>query len=102
MEGESHFEELVRSSDQAVTCPECGAAKVLKQFSSFAVHGAASTPAARGRSGGGWGRASSGAGSGGAPCRARPGRRRSAALRAAAADAAAAPAAAATDDRRIH
>ncbi|MGH3127681.1 MAG: FmdB family zinc ribbon protein, partial [Gaiellaceae bacterium] len=28
MECESHFEELVRSSDQAVTCPECGAAKV--------------------------------------------------------------------------
>ena len=25
MECESHFEELVRSSDQAVTCPECGA-----------------------------------------------------------------------------
>ena len=40
MECESHFEELVRSSDQAVTCPECGAAKVLKQFSTFAVHGA--------------------------------------------------------------
>jgi putative FmdB family regulatory protein len=37
---ESHFEELVRSSEQAVTCPECGAAKVLKQFSTFAVHGA--------------------------------------------------------------
>ena len=41
MECESHFEELVRSSEQAVTCPECGAAKVLKQFSTFAVHGAA-------------------------------------------------------------
>jgi putative FmdB family regulatory protein len=44
MECESHFEELVRSSDQAVTCPECGAAKVLKQLSSFAVHGASSKP----------------------------------------------------------
>ena len=44
MECESHFEELVRSSDQAVTCPECGAAKVLKQLSSFAVHGATSKP----------------------------------------------------------
>jgi len=41
MECESHFEELVRSSEQAVTCPECGAAKVLKQFSTFAVHGVA-------------------------------------------------------------
>ena len=40
MECESHFDELVRSSDQAVTCPECGAAKVLKQLSSFAVVGA--------------------------------------------------------------
>jgi putative FmdB family regulatory protein len=39
MECESHFEELVRSSDQAVTCPECGAAKVLKQLSTFAVVG---------------------------------------------------------------
>ena len=32
---------LVRSGDQAVVCPECGAGKVLKQFSTFAVHGAA-------------------------------------------------------------
>ena len=39
MECESHFDELVRSADQAVTCPECGAAKVLKQLSTFAVHG---------------------------------------------------------------
>jgi putative FmdB family regulatory protein len=37
MECESHFEELVRSSEQAVTCPDCGAANVLKQFSTFAV-----------------------------------------------------------------
>ena len=55
MECESHFDELVRSSDQAVTCPECGAAKVLKQLSSFAVHGAASKPAFSGPSGGGGG-----------------------------------------------
>jgi putative FmdB family regulatory protein len=41
MECESHFEELVRAGEQAVVCPECGAAKVLKQFSTFAVHGAA-------------------------------------------------------------
>ena len=37
---ESHFEELVRSEGQAVTCPECGAGNVLKQLSTFAVHGA--------------------------------------------------------------
>jgi putative FmdB family regulatory protein len=40
MECESHFEELVRVSGQAVTCPECGAGNVLKQLSTFAVHGA--------------------------------------------------------------
>ncbi len=50
MECESHFEELVRSSEQAVTCPECGAAKVLKQFSTFAVHGAAKVGVAASRS----------------------------------------------------
>jgi putative FmdB family regulatory protein len=55
MECESHFEELVRTSDQAVTCPECGAAKVLKQLSSFAVHGAAAKPSFAGPSGGGGG-----------------------------------------------
>ena len=55
MECESHFEELVRSSDEAVTCPECGAANVLKQLSSFAVHGAASKPSFAGPSGGGGG-----------------------------------------------
>jgi putative FmdB family regulatory protein len=41
MECESHFDELVRSAEQAVTCPECGAANVLKQLSTFAVHGTA-------------------------------------------------------------
>lgn len=41
MECEDHFEELVRSSEQVVTCPSCGAAKVMKQLSSFAVHGSA-------------------------------------------------------------
>ena len=45
MECESHFDELVRSSEQAVTCPECGAANVLKQFSTFAVHGGSSPKA---------------------------------------------------------
>jgi putative FmdB family regulatory protein len=44
MECEDHFEELVRRDDQVVTCPACGAAKVLKQFSTFAVHGASSKP----------------------------------------------------------
>jgi putative FmdB family regulatory protein len=40
MECESHFEELVRNAEQAVSCPECGTANVLKQLSTFAVHGA--------------------------------------------------------------
>jgi len=53
MECESHFDELVRSADQAVTCPECGAAKVLKQLSTFAVHGTAAKPVFSGPSGGG-------------------------------------------------
>jgi len=53
MECEDHFEELVRSSEQVVTCPSCGAAKVLKQFSSFAVHGSGSKPGPVAGSGGG-------------------------------------------------
>ena len=44
MECESHFEELVRSAEQAVVCPECGAGNVLKQLSTFAVVGAQSQP----------------------------------------------------------
>jgi putative FmdB family regulatory protein len=44
MECEEHFEELVRRDDQVVCCPSCGAAKVLKQFSAFAVHGSSSKP----------------------------------------------------------
>jgi putative FmdB family regulatory protein len=44
MECESHFEELVRNAEQAVACPDCGAANVLKQLSSFAVVGASSKP----------------------------------------------------------
>jgi putative FmdB family regulatory protein len=55
MECESHFEELVRSSGQAVACPECGAANVLKQLSTFAVHGAASKPSSFSASAGGGG-----------------------------------------------
>jgi len=53
MECESHFEELVRSSEQAIGCPECGAHNVLKQMSSFAVAGISSQP--RSSSGGGGG-----------------------------------------------
>jgi len=57
MECESHFEELVRSSEQAVSCPECGGGNVLKQLSTFAVHGAGvkagvSAPARSNSSGG--------------------------------------------------
>ena len=54
MECESHFEELVRSAEQAVACPDCGAGKVLKQLSAFAVAGAPSQPSF-GRAGGGGG-----------------------------------------------
>ena len=39
MECESHFEELVRSAEQAIACPDCGAGNVLKQLSTFAVAG---------------------------------------------------------------
>jgi putative FmdB family regulatory protein len=39
MECEEHFEELVRSSDQAIVCPGCGAGNVLKQLSTFAFKG---------------------------------------------------------------
>ena len=53
MECGDHFEELVRSSEQVVTCPTCGAAKVLKQLSSFAVHGSTSKPSGVTSSGGG-------------------------------------------------
>lgn len=53
MECEEHFDELVRSEQQVVTCPSCGAAKVLKQLSSFAVRGTASKPSFASGSGGG-------------------------------------------------
>jgi putative FmdB family regulatory protein len=43
MECESHFEELVRGEEQ-VACPDCAATNVLRQFSTFAVHGAAREP----------------------------------------------------------
>ena len=57
MECESHFEELVRSEEQAIACPDCGAGNVLKQFSTFAVAGVSSQPSfgpsPGGRAGGG-------------------------------------------------
>jgi putative FmdB family regulatory protein len=53
MECERHFDELVRSEGQVVTCPECGAAKVVKQLSTFAVVGASSKPSFGGPAGGG-------------------------------------------------
>ena len=53
MECESHFEELVRNAEQAVSCPDCGAGNVLKQLSSFAVVGASSQPKFGGSGGGG-------------------------------------------------
>ena len=52
MECESHFEELVRSAEQAVVCPECGQGNVLKQMSTFAVSGASSQPSFGGSGGG--------------------------------------------------
>jgi putative FmdB family regulatory protein len=50
MSCEAHFEELVRG-DQEVSCPECGAAKVAKQLSTFAMIGAAGQTGAFGGGG---------------------------------------------------
>jgi putative FmdB family regulatory protein len=45
MSCESHFEELVGMSSPDPACPDCGNAKVAKQFSmSFAAHGASGQP----------------------------------------------------------
>jgi putative FmdB family regulatory protein len=52
MECESHFEELVRGEEQ-IACPDCAASNVVRQFSSFAVHGAAKAPSVSGGGGGG-------------------------------------------------
>jgi putative FmdB family regulatory protein len=43
MQCESHFEELVRGEEQ-VSCPDCDATDVKRQFSVFAAHGVASQP----------------------------------------------------------
>jgi putative FmdB family regulatory protein len=66
MECEEHFEELVRTEQQVVTCPSCGAAKVLKQLSSFAVHGSGSSakPSLASGAGGGGGCCGGGCGCG--------------------------------------
>jgi putative FmdB family regulatory protein len=55
MECESHFEELVRSDEQGIACPDCGAGNVLKQFSTFAVAGVSSQPSFGTSAGGGGG-----------------------------------------------
>jgi len=52
MECESHFEELVRGGE-AVACPDCSATNVVKQFSSFAVHGVTKPVSVRAGGGGG-------------------------------------------------
>jgi putative FmdB family regulatory protein len=45
MSCECHFEELVGMSDPDPACPDCGKAKVAKQFStSFAAHGTSGQP----------------------------------------------------------
>jgi len=54
MKCESDLAELVRG-DEAVTCPDCAAANVARQFSSFAVHGLAKAPSSFGGGGGGGG-----------------------------------------------
>jgi putative FmdB family regulatory protein len=54
MKCESHFEELVRGEEQ-ITCPDCAATTVARQFSSFAVHGVAKAPSLGGRAVGGGG-----------------------------------------------
>jgi putative FmdB family regulatory protein len=52
MKCEERFEELVRG-DMEVACPECGATKVARQISTFALTGAARQTGAFGSGGGG-------------------------------------------------
>jgi len=54
MKCESHFEELVRNS-QDPDCPDCGAANVRRQLSVFATKSEAPQPSFRGPMGGGGG-----------------------------------------------
>jgi putative FmdB family regulatory protein len=53
MKCESHFEELVSLGAPDPECPDCGGAKVSKQFSVFAAHGTAEQPSFGGSAGGG-------------------------------------------------
>ncbi|MFN2468766.1 MAG: zinc ribbon domain-containing protein [Gaiellaceae bacterium] len=53
MKCEHHFEELVRSGDGDPSCPDCGGAKVAKQFSVFAAHGGSEQPSFGGPAAGG-------------------------------------------------
>jgi putative FmdB family regulatory protein len=53
MKCESHFEELLRVDEADPACPDCGGAKVARQFSVFASHGTAEQPSFGGSSGGG-------------------------------------------------
>ena len=50
MKCEAHFEELVRG-DMQVSCPECGATKVAKQLSTFAMAGSSGQTGAFGGDG---------------------------------------------------
>jgi putative FmdB family regulatory protein len=47
MSCESHFEELVRN-DETPPCPDCGATKAKRQFSTFAAHGLTKQPSSLG------------------------------------------------------
>jgi putative FmdB family regulatory protein len=51
MECESHFEELVRGSEEP-PCPQCGASNVLRQLSVFSAVGSAAQTSGGGSSGG--------------------------------------------------
>jgi putative FmdB family regulatory protein len=51
---ESHFEELVRG-DREPACPDCGATKVVRQFSVFATRAEAPQPSFRSATGAGGG-----------------------------------------------
>ncbi len=52
MKCESHFEELVRTDDATVACPDCGATKVARQLSTFSFAGTAAQPSFGGGGGG--------------------------------------------------
>ncbi len=64
MECECHFEELVRQTDASPSCPDCGGARVVKQYSVFAAHGTAVQPSFGGGGGSGGGCCGGGCGCG--------------------------------------